>query len=286
MGRLGHSLLLACFFVVSVFGPILSAASIQVADRTSRLSAAPLNRAGEYVLLKLLGEGDQARVYLALDPKGEMCAVKVFYTKTEMVEVHPERKEYVNKFFKSDGSSKPADDEFEAGIQMHHPRIMNLYHKRKIYSQNGEKVTFIVMEFIPGKNLDQIEKGSLSKKAALTNVLQLLGALRYIFSKGYIHADLWSENLFIDQEGNLKMIDLGSLEPMPEKKSRGKYKDYFEVVMQNIKRIVELGDFTSPEKSRLLDRIEAIASENCDISLQTVSTLTANLQAIEMELDE
>src|SRR5574342_477981 len=87
----------------------------------SRLHTSPLSHINEYHFIKLLGEGDQARVYKAEDPNKKLVAVKVFYTKSEMQQVHPEKKAHIDEVFTVDGSSNAAQAEVHIGSKLDHP---------------------------------------------------------------------------------------------------------------------------------------------------------------------
>jgi serine/threonine protein kinase len=99
--------------------------------------------------------------------------------------------------------------------RLDHPNIVRIY---DLYEEEkeGEKHTYLVMEWIEGKTLDQVARGSLTKQQALKDVYSLIDVLIYALEQGYIHEDLYSANLMIDREGNLKLIDLNSFSELEE----------------------------------------------------------------------
>lgn len=271
-------ILLVCVAVLSFTSPLTSATSPQ--------------HIGDYTVVKTLGSGDQASVYLAQDSNQNQYAIKVFYTPSEMQKVHPERKSTLASFFNEDGSSKAASDEYSVGKKLNHPNIMKLYNISDEITPDGERHAYISMQYIKGKNLAKTKAASLSKHEALSAMTALLNSLRHAFSKGLIHADLWDENLYIDENNELKIIDLGSFDPLPVvrkgEKSRGRYKTYFKVIKSVLERLIVLGDFSRDEQKELRSLIETAGqnSKNCQITLETSRQAQANLLDLENQLEE
>lgn len=281
-------LFLLCSFLVCLPNDLASLQSFPQNVATKRATS----QIGSYTIIKFLGEGDQAKVYKAVDAKQKIVALKVFYTKSEFAKVHPERKRYLDRYFEADGTSKEANAEYRLGTRLKHPRIMKIFQKEEARTDTGEKVTFVVMEYIEGKNLDQVKDFSLSKKAAILLARELIGALQYSFSKGLIHDDLWSENLFVDSFGKLKMIDLGSFDELPSlhkgEKPKGTYRQYHIVMLHVLERLLELGRFTDTQREQCMAKIEKLAqkSENCPLAFETREKIAANLALLDALLAE
>ena len=53
------------------------------------------------------------------------------------------------------------------------------------------------------------KNGPVSEALAVKWVKQVAMALDHIHSKGHIHRDVKPENIIIDEEGNVKLLDLG-----------------------------------------------------------------------------
>jgi serine/threonine protein kinase len=279
---MSYWLRIAAFVFLCVCSAVIPTTQITAASVSTEMPS----HFGVYKVIKFLGKGDQAKVYLAQDGRLKKFAIKVFYTKSEFAALHPERKKKIHLFFEKDGSSKAAEAEYTVSKQLDHPQIMKIYGRHETMSQTGEKVTYLVMEYIDGKNLDQKQTGSLSKNESLQLAKQLISTLQHAFSKGLSHNDLWSENIFVDKQGNLKLIDLGSFDPLPSVKNgekvRGNYKKYSAVIKHNLKRIFELGTFTKKERSRLDAAIDECIknSDNCQISQESKKTIVANLDSV------
>jgi len=241
--------------------------SLQISGHP-RLATSPLAHINEFVISRLLGEGDQARVYKARDTSGKQVAVKVFYTKSETITVHPEKKPFADKLFTSDGSSHASSAEVEIGQALNHPNIIKLYEYGSTLSENGETVDFVVLEYVNGKS---IGKTTLSKKEAKLVAIELLDALAHACKMGYIHRDLWSENLYITQNKKLKIIDLGSFEHL-HKNQKSSFKSYWKAISVILE---EIG-----LENALLERASK-ECKNCPLSKNHQKTIVSNLQKIQ-----
>lgn len=97
-----------------------------------------------------------------------------------------------------------------------HPNIVQLYawsDQMKALDRNNKTlpVYTVEMEFAPhGELFDFVQTtGRFSEKEARFYFHQLIDALEYIHSKGYAHRDIKMENLFLDDQYNLKLGDFG-----------------------------------------------------------------------------
>ncbi|MBS0654742.1 MAG: protein kinase [Verrucomicrobia bacterium] len=248
-----------------------------------------MRQIGEYTGLKKLGKGDQGKVYKAFDDnKKQEVAIKVFYTPSEFVKVHPELANTLEAHFEQDGSSKAANSEYKIGRSINrHPAIMKIFKRVEEYSVDGEKVTSLVMEYVDGKHLDQIGDIAYSKKVALQIAREFISALRYSFSKGYLHGDLWSENLYIDRSNHLKLIDLGSYDPLPKLRqgepSRGLYSTYHRVIMRMLELIIQKGKFREHEKRTLVRSLNEVSKNSPEIQLaqESISQIDKILEQLD-----
>eukprot|EP00536_Pseudo-nitzschia_multiseries_P001042 jgi/Psemu1/234240/estExt_Genewise1.C_130050 len=88
--------------------------------------------------------------------------------------------------------------------RLYHPPMRDHFH------------SYLAMEFVGGGELfEQLcERGPFSEQQAALFLRQFADGLRYIHSKGYVHADLKPENLLMgDRQGCLKIVDFGGSIP-------------------------------------------------------------------------
>lgn len=225
----------------------------------------------EYHVQKKIGEGDQARVYKAQDSQGTTVAIKVFYTKSEVQQIHPEKTPYLDTLFSEDGSSSAAQLERDVAARLDHPNIMKLYAHASTLSADGEKREYVVLEYVHGSPIGTV---TLSAAKAKKIAFQLINTLRHASEQGLLHCDLWSDNLFIDKKYNLKIIDLGSFEPLSNK-AHTTFRSYWKAIFQIIQT---LGIEKSLEKS-LNSYVEQ--QKNFSLSSKNQSLIVFHLQALE-----
>jgi Tol biopolymer transport system component/predicted Ser/Thr protein kinase len=143
-----------------------------------------------YRIHEKLGEGGMGVVYKALDTHlDRFVALKVL--PPEKV-ADPDRK---RRFVQ----------EAKAASALNHPNIITIH---DISEAGG--VTFIAMEYVDGKTLDQlIRRKGLPLNDALKYAIQIAGALAKAHGAGIVHRDLKPSNLMVTGEGLVKVLDFG-----------------------------------------------------------------------------
>jgi serine/threonine protein kinase len=147
-----------------------------------------------YQILEKLGEGGMGVVYKARDTHlDRFVAIKVL--PPEKV-ADPERK---RRFVQ----------EAKAASALNHPNIITIH---DITQQSG--IDFIVMEFVPGKTLDELiprKGGALGARLnkALKVAVQIADALAAAHAAGIIHRDLKPGNVMLTEDGRVKVLDFG-----------------------------------------------------------------------------
>ncbi len=146
---------------------------------------------GRYEILELIGIGGMADVYLADDiTTGRKVAVKIL------------KEEYLtNEDFK-----RRFRNESKAIALLSHPNIV------KIYDVSfGERVQFIVMEYVPGITLKEYiqQQGKVGWKETVHFTVQILRALQHAHDNGIVHRDVKPQNVMLLQDGTVKVMDFG-----------------------------------------------------------------------------
>ncbi|MFA6169985.1 MAG: serine/threonine-protein kinase [Candidatus Margulisiibacteriota bacterium] len=84
-----------------------------------------------------------------------------------------------------------------------HPSIAKL-----IDGDYGWQGFYYIREYVPGKNLrDKLAAGKIEPDQAILIIEQILSALETTHAKGVLHGSLTPENIFIDEQGGVKITD-------------------------------------------------------------------------------
>jgi formylglycine-generating enzyme required for sulfatase activity len=146
---------------------------------------------GEYQVLEKLAEGGMGTVYKALHTKlGREVALKVLPTAGSGSE------QAIARF----------EREMKAVAGLDHPHIVRALDAREV-----EGTRFLVLEYIDGADLSRLvrSRGPLPVVEACRLVLQAAVGLQYAHEHELIHRDVKPSNLIVDQQGRLKILDLG-----------------------------------------------------------------------------
>ncbi len=144
-----------------------------------------------YRLIHQVGKGGMALVYEAYDQLLERpVAIKLLRHGFSEIQGFRDR-------FKQEAKS--------AG-NLTHPNIVTIH-------DFGEDLhgIFIVMEFMPGKDLKFLirDKGFYSAKEGLPLLIQACNALGYAHRAGIIHCDVKPQNMIVSDDHRLKVTDFG-----------------------------------------------------------------------------
>lgn len=142
-----------------------------------------------YRILRKIGEGGSAKVYLAeRESNGMQLVLKILDPSLRQDEVF--RKRFVQE----------------------HKLIVSLEneHVAKIYDQgfSGENA-YIAMEYFPGGDLKVRLLQKVTSLGALRITSQIAKALDAIHSQGIIHRDLKPQNILFRENGRLAIVDFG-----------------------------------------------------------------------------
>ncbi|MDZ7637383.1 MAG: protein kinase [Bryobacterales bacterium] len=154
-----------------------------------------LERIGNYEVLGELGRGGMGVVYRGVDSFIKRpVAIKTIYL-SEIQEDH-ERQFLRDRLYREAQS---------AGI-LSHPNIVTIY-------QIGEQddITYIVMEFVEGKNLAQVLRSpdKPSVELLLSVFEQTAAGLDHAHAQGVVHRDIKPANIIVRSDGVAKITDFG-----------------------------------------------------------------------------
>ena len=144
-----------------------------------------------YEIIKSIGEGGMANVYLAYDTiLDRRVAIKVLRGDLSGDE------KFVRRFQR----------EALSASSLSHPNIVEMY---DVGEDNG--LYYIVMEYIEGKTLKQLikKRGSLTLSEAIDIMLQLTDGISHAHDSYIIHRDLKPQNIMIREDGSIKITDFG-----------------------------------------------------------------------------
>lgn len=143
----------------------------------------------------LVAEGGTAKVYWGIDLRsGFPVAIKE-------LKIRHFKNAAIRKNFK--------DMEAQMYLYLQHPNIPKLV---DFIDMKEREQMYIVMEFIEGKSLEQYiyrEIGLIPEQKALPMFVEMLDTVAFLHSKNVLHLDIKSNNVMIQNDGRLKLIDLG-----------------------------------------------------------------------------
>ncbi len=160
---------------------------------------------GRYDLIREVGRGGFGVVWEARDRElGRRVAVKVIRVRRDGV---PEKRLLA---------------EAEVAARLSHPGIVTILDVGR-----GEKGAWLVLEFLSGRTLAaRLEEGALPLREALRVATDLARALGHAHAHGVVHRDLTARNVFLCDDGPVKLLDLGMAQAFGRRKVEGGTPDY------------------------------------------------------------
>ncbi len=144
-----------------------------------------------YQLLEKLGSGGMADVYRSRDLMlDRYVAIKVL---------------------RKDFSTNP---EFQNQFRLEARAAANLSHPNIVTVHDfgfADNLLYIVMEYIPGKDLKQLirDKGRFSVQDGIPLLVQACAGIGYAHRAGLVHCDVKPHNMLVSNDGRLKVTDFG-----------------------------------------------------------------------------
>ncbi|MBL7260769.1 Stk1 family PASTA domain-containing Ser/Thr kinase [Paractinoplanes lichenicola] len=151
---------------------------------------------GRYQVGELLGYGGMAEVHRGRDLRlGRDVAIKMLRTDLARDATFQER-------FRREAQNSAA---------LNHPAIVAVYDTGEEISSTGEKLPFIVMEFVNGHTLKEVlaQEQRIQPRRALEMIADICAALEFSHRHGIIHRDIKPGNVMITQNGQVKVMDFG-----------------------------------------------------------------------------
>lgn len=144
-----------------------------------------------YEIIKTIGEGGMANVYLARDViLDRNVAIKVLRGDLASDE------KFVRRFQR----------EALSASSLSHPNIVEIY---DVGEDDGDY--YIVMEYVEGKNLKQLlkKRDKLTVAEVVDIMLQITSAMGVAHDSLIVHRDLKPQNILIKDDGEIKITDFG-----------------------------------------------------------------------------
>jgi serine/threonine protein kinase len=153
-----------------------------------------------FILDSLLGEGGMGAVYRALDLRKQEAGDPQPYVAIKILG---------DAFKRHPRALITLQREAKKTQQLAHPNIVTVYD-----FDRDDDLIYLTMEELKGQSLSDLLKHKdkiavLSFKEKTQLILQIAQALTYAHAKGLIHSDLKPANIFVTNEGTIKVLDFG-----------------------------------------------------------------------------
>jgi serine/threonine-protein kinase len=146
---------------------------------------------GRYKVIRKLGAGGMANVYLAEDQElGRRVAIKILNDR------HANDEQFVERFRR----------EAKNAAALSHPNVVSIYDRG-----DAEGTYYIAMEYLDGRSLKEliVSRGPAPVNVSIEYARQILSALRFAHRHGIVHRDIKPHNVLVDAEGRVKVTDFG-----------------------------------------------------------------------------
>jgi serine/threonine-protein kinase len=197
---------------------------------------------GPFEVIAPIGRGATATVYkVRHNPTGKIAALKLGPSFAEL----------------EAGALERFEKEFTVIRPLRHPNVV-----RAIGIGKQDGASFLVMEFVPGQNLnDRLkEKGALSPQAAVAIFLQVAEGLCYLHGNQILHRDIKPSNIFVTPDDEAKLGDFGLLKNLNEG-----------IHLTHSRQAMGTVDYGAPEQFEDAKRVD----RRCDLFSLAASLYTA-----------
>ena len=154
------------------------------------MALAPSIRLGPYEIVAPIGAGGMGEVYRARDPRLDRdVAIKIL----------------PGHLAQNPRALARFEREAKAVAALSHPNIMAIH---DFGSEAG--ITYAVVELLEGETLrSHLSRGALGWRKAVETGIAIADGLWASHSKGIIHRDLKPDNIYLTEEGQVKILDFG-----------------------------------------------------------------------------
>ncbi|MCD4657228.1 MAG: serine/threonine protein kinase [Planctomycetes bacterium] len=155
----------------------------------------------DYEIIEQIGEGGVATVFKAIHkPTDNLCALKILFP------IHAINSIFVERF----------RNEAELLVKFDHKNLVKgfeygVYPPDDVEVEPHERLHYLAMELVTGRSVqdDILENSSLDENKALHIIIQIAETLEYLHFQNVVHRDIKPDNILYDDEGNIKLCDLG-----------------------------------------------------------------------------
>lgn len=151
---------------------------------------------GQYRVIKPIGSGGMARIYLAKTPQNKYVALKVLLPHLQ------NQPDFAERFLR----------EAQHATRLRHKHIVSV----RDYQQMPDGTTFFAMDWIDDGSLaeliqsrQKIGQRFLALREAAQIVGQIATALDYAHKKGVVHRDIKPSNILLGKDGRAMLADFG-----------------------------------------------------------------------------
>jgi len=189
----------------------------------ANVSSTPSFSGMKYRVVNELGEGAGSKIFLISDKTagGKRYALKIVRKQ------EPEDDIYLQQ----------AKTEFEASQKLNHPTIAKIYDFRQRKSWFKVTGCELLMEYVDGKSLDEVEAPELGQLVLIFG--QVASALSHMHRRGVFHGDLKPHNIMLSKNGQVKLIDFGTAWIRGQAKDRIQGTPQFMAPEQAIEKVVD-----------------------------------------------
>jgi len=184
-----------------------------------------------FELLRELGRGAQARVWLAHDPRLD--------------------REVALKLLDADADSDVMTEwlhEARAVSRLSHPNVVPVFEADEVDGQ-----PYLVFEYVEGPTLSQARRGqpAMPARQAVELMIGVLDALAAAHEQGIVHRDLKPSNILLGSDGRARVMDFGiAARVAPPRRAAGRRSRSAEAPNASDGRIMGTPGYISPEAAR------------------------------------